>query len=95
MKFIYSIIIFVFGFSLGLNQGIYFYGHRHIWPVDRNGLNHLDREMAKDKSQRLGMFVITENSFYGTQSIAQEEAKIFGGFIDKNGQVFGGNVNLK
>ena len=56
--------VFIFGLVLGFNWG----GLEtvNIWPKDRDGLYMLNKSMASDKSERLGIVVITEQNQYQT-----------------------------
>lgn len=84
------------------------YGHPNIWPIERDGMARLNRDMGKDKSERLAFFVITKEKLYSVQSVEKYDAGnptpgnnfippkgffVVGGLVDHKGKIVAGNVD--
>ena len=76
------IVIWVVSFNVTLQL----YGHKHIWDLDRSGLNELDKVMKSDTSDRLGLIVVTEKSWYITQSI-DNKYKFIWAIVNQDGKI--------
>lgn len=73
------------------NTTLFLYGHRHIWSQERDGLNDLDKQMAKDKSDRYAVIAITKDSYYVTQGVGNDY-KFIWAMVGKDGQAIRSNV---
>ena len=87
------------GFAAGMNTGRVYYGHTHIWDIDRNGLNDLDENMKQDTSERKAVMVFTEKGTYSTQSIegydkgGHKGFRVLGAIVDADNKILYGNVD--
>lgn len=58
------------------------YNYPNIWPTEREGLRILNRAMKDDKSERLGIAVITANQIYTAQSLDQNKVQLRAAFFE-------------
>lgn len=78
-----AVLLIIVFYVLGIFSGNAITRHfeiKNLWDIDRNGLSDLNMGMAKDKTQRLGLAVITEKATYAIQSIDSREYQMFAGF---------------
>lgn len=54
----------ILAFMLGVGIGMFYCTPRHIWDYEEKDLMELDSLMAKDKSPRLALLVITQDGAY-------------------------------
>ena len=78
----------VLALILGFNIGCHHKAVKNIWSYEDNGLVKLNEQIAKDKSRRLGLVLLTENGVY-TLSSMTEHYKVFGGIFMKDKYIYG------
>ena len=82
-EIIWTLIAVIFlGYVVYFNIGDKMYTYPNIWPPEREGLRILNRAMKDDKSERLGIAVITEKQVYTTQSLNPEKVQIKAAFFE-------------
>lgn len=80
---VWMVIVSVFlGYVVYFNIGDKMYTYPNIWPPEREALRMLNRRMKDDKSQRLGIAVITEQETYISQSLNSEKVQMVAGFVE-------------
>lgn len=58
------------------------YQMKYIWDPERHGLSDLNKMLKDDKTQRLGMAVITEKQVYTIQSVDQKKVQLRAAFFE-------------
>lgn len=80
-----TLIIFTLGIFAG-NAITRYMEIKNLWDSQRSGLMDLNRIMAKDKTRRLGIAIVTEQDTYIVQSLDPNVAQLQAFFISTNGK---------
>lgn len=70
------------GWVIWFNIADRMYTYPNVWPIEREGLRILNRAMKEDKTERLGIAVITEKQVYTTQSIDPQKFQLRAAFFE-------------